>query len=135
MKGITPIISIIILLLITVGLAATAWTYMGNYLTTLTAKSIEIPTQKCIDGDAMAVIHNMGTAKITFANDVTIWNELGNVITGETWTDLDNTAITELGPGKYGKVMISCCVADCPKTCSFDLIVAGRANAITIYCP
>ncbi|UCC92087.1 MAG: hypothetical protein JSV39_02405 [Candidatus Aenigmatarchaeota archaeon] len=137
MKGITPIISIIILLLITVGLAAAAWTYMGNYLTTLTAKSIEIPTQKCIGGDAMAVIHNMGTATITLANDVTVWNDQGNVVPDASisWEDLSGAVITQIEAGKYGKVEITCCAADCPKTCSFDLIIAGRTNTITTYCP
>jgi flagellin-like protein len=104
MKAITPIISIIILLLITVGLAAAAWTYMDNYLRTLTAKNIEVSTQKCITGaggkEVMAIVHNMGTATITMANDVVILDETGGVVSG-SWTNLDpGTSITEIEAGK-----------------------------------
>ncbi len=138
MKGITPIISIIILLLVTVGLAAAAWTYMSNYLTTLTAKTVEIPTQKCVNGeDVMAIVHNMGTSKITMANDVTILDDTGGSVTG-TWTEVGSpTIIADIDPGGYGKVtIVGCCVgAACPKTCTYSFVVAGRSQTVTVYCP
>ena len=43
-KGITPIIAIIILLLITVSLAGLAWTYLSGILTGRTEGSFVIPT-------------------------------------------------------------------------------------------
>jgi len=137
MKGITPIISIIILLMITVGLAAAAWSYMLTYMESLTAKSIEISMQKCADGDALAVVHNMGTAKITIASDVVIWDKDGDLVSGGIdWEDLQGTDITEIDAGKYGKVTIACCTgAACPKTCTFDIVVAGRSRPITVFCP
>lgn len=140
MKGITTIISIIILLLLTVGLAATAWTYMSNYLTGIIAKNIEISTQKCVSGaagkDAMAIAHNMGTSNITIANDVTILNEQGNVVSGASWTTIQGGSINVIEPGRYGKVNIPCCSgATCPKTCTFDMVIGGRTQTITIYCP
>lgn len=141
MKAITPIISIIILLLITVGLAAAAWTYMDNYLRTLTAKNIEVSTQKCItiastNKDVMAIVHSMGTSAINTANDVTIMDEAGNPASG-TWTDLDGNPLTndEIEAGKYAKVTIDCCTNDCPKTCTFGLVVAGRMQNLAVYCP
>ena len=137
-KGITPIISIIILLLITVGMAATAWTYMSNYMTTLTAKVLEVPTQKCIGGEnAMAIVHNIGTAKISIANDVLLMDSDGDAAVG-IWENLDGTVITEIDSGGYGKLTIAgCCTSgvDCPKTCKYDIIVGGRSNEISSYCP
>ncbi len=138
MKGITPIISIIILLLITVGLAAAAWTYMGNYLTTLTAKSVEISTQKCIDGDAMVIIHSIGTAAIK-ESEIVIWNAQGGTETVDL-KNLSGTDMSEIEAGKYGRVEMDCCGGgvtepECPSTCSFDIIIGGRANTITVYCP
>ena len=41
-KGITPVISIIILLLITISLAGAGWTYMSGYYEAMTAKSFSI---------------------------------------------------------------------------------------------
>jgi flagellin-like protein len=143
MKGITPIISIIILLLITVGLAAAAWTYMGNYLTTLTAKVIEIPTQKCVTGtdgqDVMTIIHNIGTSKINIDNDVIILDNQGNAVIGD-WTEIaDSTTVTEIDSGGYSKAIVDCCGGagedKCPKTCTFDFILAGRSQTVTVYCP
>jgi flagellin-like protein len=43
-KGITPIVSTIILLLITIALAGAAWTYMQGYLFSQISKSFTIPT-------------------------------------------------------------------------------------------
>ena len=138
-KGITPIISIIILLLITVGMAATAWTYMSNYMTTLTSKVLEVPTQKCISGEnAMVIVHNIGTAKIAIGNDVLVMDSDGNAASGTAWADLDGNVITNISSGGYGKLTIAgCCTSgvDCPKTCKYDIIVGGRSSEISIYCP
>jgi flagellin-like protein len=49
MKGITPIISIIILLLITIALAATAWTFMSGMMTSYT-RSFTIVDSYCEAG-------------------------------------------------------------------------------------
>ncbi len=43
-KGITPIIAVMILLLITVALAGTAWSYLSGFLSIQTSKSFEIPS-------------------------------------------------------------------------------------------
>ena len=43
-KGITPIVSTIILLLITIALAGAAWTYMQGYLFAQISKSFTTPT-------------------------------------------------------------------------------------------
>jgi len=145
MKGITPIISVIILLLITVGLAAAAWTYMSNYFTTLTAKVVEIPTQKCPNGEnVMSIIHNIGTQSINIRSDIVIMS--GDASLGDTqldWCELNEstctTEKTSINSGGYAKVTINsdCCTtgSDCPKTCTYDIIVSGRSQPITVYCP
>jgi len=146
-KGITPIISIIILLLITVGLAASAWTYMSNYMTSLTSKVIEMPTQKCVGGEnVMAIVHNIGTQSIKIANDVVILE--GDTALGgaeAVWCNLNETCppgteINTILSGGYGKLTIAeCCGGTsgkpCPKTCNYDMIIGGRSQSITVYCP
>jgi flagellin-like protein len=144
MKGITPIISVIILLLITVGLASAAWTYMSNYFTSLTAKVVEIPTQKCPNGqNVMAILHNIGTQSINIRNDILVM--LGSTALSDTqldWCELNQTTCTTtektlINSGGYAKVTINtaCCSTDCPRTCSYDMIVSGRAQSISVYCP
>ena len=67
MKGITPIISTIVLLLITVALAGSAWTYMSGFMGTYTEKSFTIPTggAYCDAGGTVHVrIVNTGTTTI-----------------------------------------------------------------------
>lgn len=66
-KGITPIISIIILLLITVALAGVAWTYLSGWLSLQTEKSFIIPAGGtwCDGGGEFHVrVLNTGTSAI-----------------------------------------------------------------------
>ena len=148
MKGITPIISIIILLLITVGLAAAAWTYMGNYFSSIVSKTIEIPTQKCVSGTiAMVIIHNMGTENINIATDIVVLKSDGNPVGDEQlgWCDLDAATcsfnqtegfdIATIATGQYGKALINCTTTGFAKTCTYDFIVASRTNTVNVYCP
>ena len=63
MKGITPIIAIIILLLITISLAAAAWTFLTGYFTGLTTGTIELSQPTCLSGTIpFAVVKNIGTS-------------------------------------------------------------------------
>ncbi len=144
MKGITPIISVIILLLITVGLAAAAWTYMGNYFSSITAKTIEIPTQKCINGkDVMVVVHNMGTQNVSVISDIVVLNGSTALTSSEIiWCKLDETCSkaggntkTSVEPGGFAKAVVyDCAVGGITKTCTYDFVVAGRTQSATVYC-
>jgi len=70
-KGITPIISIIVLLLITVALAATAYTYLSSYMGTYTEKSFLALTgnnPRCINHNITIRIKNMGATDLTSAD-------------------------------------------------------------------
>ena len=66
-KGITPVISIIILLLITVALAGMAWTYLQSVLMGQVEKSIQIPRGGafCESGKITAYVMNTGTGTLT----------------------------------------------------------------------
>ena len=61
-KGITPIISIIVLLLITVALAGVAWTYLSGFLGTQ-MQTITVPPNGayCTTNNIKVVIANTGT--------------------------------------------------------------------------
>jgi flagellin-like protein len=66
-KGITPIISIIVLLLITIALAGVAWTYLQGQLLVRTEKAMEVPFNGAwcdSNGEVFVTISNTGTTKI-----------------------------------------------------------------------
>jgi len=90
-KGITPIIAIIVLLLITVALAGAAWTYLNTYMSGLTGQSVEVRDYFCTNHDtATIIIANTGTQSIS-SDDITIIDtSTGNQIDGE-WTAAGTT--------------------------------------------
>jgi len=145
-KGITPIISVIILLLITVGLAASAWSYMGNFFQSLTAKTIEIPTQKCVNGnDVMVIVHNMGTENISITNDVFVLKNSMPVTKGIgsgqiQWCEVSEDCSivpgkTTIAAGGFAKAIIYDCTAqNVAATCNYDFVVASRTQTASAYC-
>ncbi len=102
-KGITPIIAVIILLLITVALAGMAWAFLSGYFTGLTGKTISVVDYSCISGgQAQVIIRNSGTSAIALntpvdcttpniitgvasftCGEMTITKTTGNLLTGE----------------------------------------------------
>lgn len=73
MKGITPIISIIVLLLITVSLAGAAYVFLTGYQTTLTGKTLQVSNPgACAGGTTASItVTNQGTLPITVVADCT----------------------------------------------------------------
>lgn len=111
-KGITPIISIIILLLITVALAGTAWTYMSGFMGTYTEKSFVVPTGGAYC-DSSGTFHvrvvNTGTTAI-LTDDWTNAEVTNNTVTIKlvsssvtTKGNADFTNTTANGKGQAGK--------------------------------
>ncbi len=88
MKGITPIIAIIVLLLITVAVAGSAWTYLQQYVGGLTSSQMEVVDYFCVGGNqAKILVRNTGTAGINTADISVIDTETGNVLNDEVkWT-------------------------------------------------
>jgi len=71
MKGVTPIVAIIILLLITIALAGAAYTYLSQYFTGLTGKVIQMQDFLCVPGgtgnayNVTITFKNIGTQTVT----------------------------------------------------------------------
>jgi len=92
-KGISPIISVIILLLIVVAIAGSAYTYIVGYYAGLTAKVIELTSSTCSAGDIRLIVHNMGTDKITASP--ADWTTSGEVIQGSPLGAIADANITK----------------------------------------
>ncbi|MBI4019839.1 MAG: hypothetical protein HY367_00790 [Candidatus Aenigmarchaeota archaeon] len=67
MKGITPIIAVIVLLLITIALAGAAYTYINVYSGSLTQKTLQVTDAFCDSGGsgAVVILNGAGTQDIT----------------------------------------------------------------------
>jgi flagellin-like protein len=72
MKGVSAIIATILMLIITIGLAGTAYIYISGVMTGRTAKTISLLDASCSGGDITVVLSNDGTTDIT-ATDLGIW--------------------------------------------------------------
>lgn len=70
-KGITPIIAVIILLLITVALAGMAWTFLSGYFSGMTAQNIQLIDYSCSAGTSRTIIRNSGTQAISMGASCT----------------------------------------------------------------
>lgn len=64
-KGISPIIAIIILVVITIGLAATAYMFFSGLVTGRMVKVISIVDASCEDENITLFLRNEGTTNIT----------------------------------------------------------------------
>ena len=147
-KGITPIIAVIILLLITVALAGMAWAFLSGYFTGLTGKTIAIVDYSCISGGiAQVIVRNSGTDMIaltppacnvantitggaTFTcGDMTITKTTGSLVTGE----LDKTSITK------GNNVIFTENCGAGNTCTYRIVTSSAGigpnpNTATVTC-
>ena len=88
MKGITPIISIIVLLLITVSLAGAAYIFLSGYIGGLTGRAVQV-TGTCIGGSsAFITVTNLGNQNI----DISGCNVAG-AVSGTSTTCGDITVV------------------------------------------
>jgi|GEM_PF-1043042 len=103
-KGITPIIAVIILLLITVALAGFAWSFLSGYVGGLAGKNIQVADSYCISGtQAKVVLRNVGTEGISLGTCTS-----DGSITGTEKSCEDITAVrTDIGGSMYGKLSAS----------------------------
>ena len=128
-KGITPIIAIIVLLLITVALAGTAYTYLMGYMGGLTGKSVEVKDSFCVAGNRPTIaLINTGTLPLP-VNDISIIDTVtGNQPAG-IWAYANGTVMP--GNGKIpsnGFAKWNSTNIDCTSGCMFR-VLAGTAKA------
>jgi len=107
MKGITSIITIVILLLIGVSLAGSFFIWVNRTQTTFQNKTADTITQQSSNTAKLAnienivpqtrniTIRNAGTASIP-VNEITVY--VGNVLQTGRWTDASGNQITEIQP-------------------------------------
>jgi flagellin-like protein len=149
-KGITPIIAVIILLLITVALAGLAWTFLSGYFTGLTGKTIQVSDFFCMGGvNAQITITNTGTETISLGTTGTC--DTAGSITGvsESCGDITITrtdganmhgdlgGATTVRPGGTVVFNDSCWTGSGVSTCSYRIVGGSSGigpNTATVSC-
>jgi len=146
-KGITPIIAVIILLLITVALAGLAWAFLSGYFTGLTGKTIAVVDYSCIGGTtAQVIIRNSGTQSITLSagcaaaggvsgttatcGDITITKTTGAAMNGQ---------LSSAGPLATSQNVILTDACASGTTCTYRVVSASAGigpnpNVATVTC-
>ena len=141
MKGITPIIAIIILLLITISLAAAAWTFLTGYFTGLTTGTIELSQPTCLSGTIpFAVVKNIGTSTIS-VSDISVDTGSTIVPANLDWRTA-NGAITSTIPGDNGIAQLKIysdaghTTGDCAagSRCAYIVLISGRQFETSVRC-
>lgn len=133
MKGITPVISVMVLLLITFALLLMAQNYLWELMGFQISKKFQIPTGGiyCQGGTIYVYAMNIGATKLT-ADDFTIHDVDGDE------APLDDDLIANgIERGKTKKVFE---YSDCPGGCSgkyYTVNLGVGSNIIhhSVYCP
>src|SRR3989338_192208 len=83
-KGITPVIALVMLMLITVGMVGIAHTWFSGLLTTQTEKGVSIPPggAYCSSGKISVLIQNNGATSSLMTSDIIIAQVDGTDVTG-----------------------------------------------------
>ncbi len=108
-KGITPIIAIIVLLLITIALAGAAWTYLQGFLFSQISKTFNVPPNSiyCSGATGAKTIkvyaQNTGYQSVLEEADIIIAEVDGADVTG------DLVASFSIEPQKSGKILDTAC--------------------------
>ena len=132
-KGITPVIAIIVLLLITVALAGAAWNYLQEYWNQVVGKNMQVLDAYCIAGnEAIILLRNTGTNEIGLGpgGDVTVLNTTSGLDPNGDWYDLNSAVeLTSVEPGTVIRYNVSC-----TDFCLFKFIVGGRTQDTSVQC-
>jgi len=130
-KGITPIISIIILLLLTIGLASAAWTYMSGYMSGLMSRALDIIPASCIGGTTVTfLVRNIGTDNVG-TSGINVMNLDTGAAEPLTWQYLNGTAagspVMPTGSTYRGTLTTPCTTAGNAKTCKYEITLTASS--------
>ena len=140
-KGITPIIAIIVLLLITIALAGTAWTFLNQYMVSTTGKNLQLTDSFCISGTkAKIILKNIGTENVNIGTCTTSMSTGSTTTCGDviiTRTDGRNLTSASLDKGgsiqPQGVVTFTdnaCTTSGTSRVCNYRFAV-GNLGALT----
>ncbi|MBI3412475.1 MAG: hypothetical protein HY051_00145 [Candidatus Aenigmarchaeota archaeon] len=110
MKGITPVIALVMLMLITVGMVGIAYAWFSGLLVTQTEKGISVPPggAYCAGGKISVLIQNNGATSNVIGADVIIAQVDGTDVPTDGDSGLDNEKMPDtatIAPGSAALVI------------------------------
>jgi len=125
-RGISTIIAAILLLIITIGLAGTAYLFITRILYTQTSKVIQVLSADCTNNNITLVVSNQGTDTIASADLTILINNVDKTSYFSDLTPLDpqDTKVDTYDPGAT------------PYSDSVTIVVTSPSNSqtLTIWC-
>jgi len=132
-KGITPIIAVIILLLITMALAVTAWMFLSGFLGTLTSKSFTmLDSVGCATGGVITVYITPNTENIDPQEDVGMCLLAGADCSSMGTVDYAPGIIQPQNPGKLLTITNPDLAGD---TYTIQIGMGSFTQTATVTCP
>jgi flagellin-like protein len=146
MKGITPIISIIVLLLITISLAGAAYVFLGGVMTANIGRVVQA-SGMCVAGtEAFLTVTNMGTMAIDLGTcdtnpvsgqsascgDLVVVRTDGGSMAGATF---DSNTIPASEVNRVFRATFrdpGCTTAGNPNTCKYAFTRAGETQPVEV---
>ncbi len=138
-KGITPIIAILVILLITIAITGSAWIYISTYYSGMTREAIEVTSVDCTTTGATIYLHNIGTDQLS-TNHIAITREVisGDCVnsTGDIMASLASSwGSTLVGPGDSMTFTDTNCVKSVnASTPRYTVIAGGRVQKVQVNC-
>lgn len=129
-KGITPIIAIIVLLLITIALAGATWTYLSAYWFGMIGKNVQVMESYCTKGDTgIILLRNTGTSEI-HVSSITVLNTTNDMAPKDgQFKTLGGAPASLVAPNKVVKYEMTC-----KGMCTVRIMLGGRSLVAAVLC-
>jgi flagellin-like protein len=131
-KGITPVVAILVLLLITIAITGSAWIYISTYYGGITSEAVEITSADCDGKGVQIFLRNIGSGNLNL-DEVTV-TRLN--ISGSCWNDTINLSYANniVIPGGAGKISDTHCNSTDNVALQYTIIAGGRVQKVNINC-
>jgi flagellin-like protein len=135
MKGISPIIATIVILLVTIVIAGAAWAYISGYFGGMVSKGVEITSIDCTTTGVKIYLHNIGSDNIDTAADIEVTKEL--VAGACTSANMQGTYIpVTVPPGGTTVLTDAGCLSTDPTSPvpRYTIVAGGRVQHTQVNC-
>jgi flagellin-like protein len=132
-KGITPIIAILVILLITIAITGSAWIYISTYYGGITRETIEVTSADCTGSGVQIYMRNAGTETVN-ENSIAVSRDVIANPAGGCQDGTVTVASMTVAPGASGSITDAVCNSTSTSVVRYTLIVGGRVQKVQVNC-
>jgi len=134
MKGISPIIATIVILLVTIVIAGAAWAYISGYFSGMVSKGVEITSIDCTTNGVKIYLHNIGSDNIDTAADIEVSRVLVDVNGACTGNLSASYSVNPVPPGGTTVLTDAGCTSSNTAVPRYTIIAGGRVQKTQVNC-